>query len=115
MALTMLAALAPSLLYLGHWSVRLPVPGTNAFIAIGMQAEHQAQASEGGHEKHCHGTASCTDSPPAPVPIGFALLNEALALLAAAGLLVPVVVAGGRLRTLAAVPPLLPPPRPAAA
>jgi hypothetical protein len=111
----MLAALLPSLLYLGHWSVRLPVPGTSAFIALGMPAEHEAQASEGGHEAHCHGSASCTDSPPAPVTAGFALLTEALLMLADAGVMVMVAAAGWRLRALAAVPPIVPPPRTAAA
>ena len=106
----MLVALLPSVLYVGHWSIRLPVPGTDAFVALGMQAEHEAQASEGGHEEHCHGTASCTDSPPTP-SMGFALLNEALALLAAAGLLVLVAGPGSQLRALAGMPPVLPPPR----
>ncbi len=108
-------AFLPSVLYLGHWSVRVPVPGTDAFVAVGMAAEHDAQASEGAHEEHCHGTASCTDSPPAPVAIGFALLSESLALLAAAGLLVLMAASDSRLRALAAVPPILPPPRAQAA
>jgi hypothetical protein len=111
LALAMLAALLPSVMYLGHWSIRVPLPGTGAFVAVGMRAEHEAQASEGGHEEHCHGTASCSESPPVPVSPPLALLNETLALLAAAGLLVAVAVAAGRLRALASVRPAPPPPR----
>lgn len=111
LALAMLAALLPSLLYLGHWSLRLPVPGTDAFLAVGMQAEHAAQASEGGHEQHCHGSANCTESPPAPVGVGFALLNEALLLMAAAGTMVLQWLPGWRPAQMATIAPLLPPPR----
>ncbi|MGH2609082.1 MAG: hypothetical protein ACRDHF_08330 [Tepidiformaceae bacterium] len=114
-ATLMLVALLPSVLYVGHWSLHVPVPGTGAFVAIGMRAEHEAQESEGGHEEHCHGTASCTDSPPAPVPVGFALLHEGLALLGAAGALILLTTLAWRPGTLAAVAPLLPPPRGAAA
>jgi hypothetical protein len=108
----MMAALVPSLLYLGHWSVRLPVPGTDAFIALGMQAEHEAQASEGGHEAHCHGSSTCTDSPPAPVGVGFGLLTEALALMGAAGLLVALAIAAWRPAREGTVAPATMPPRP---
>ncbi len=110
-ALVLLTAMLPSLLYLGHWSVRVPIPGTGAFVAVGMQAEHEAQASEGGHEQHCHGTANCTDSPPAPVGVGFALLSEALLLLGAAGAMVLLWLPGWRPARVSAVAPLLPPPR----
>ncbi|MEX0781347.1 MAG: hypothetical protein WD557_01770 [Dehalococcoidia bacterium] len=111
MALAMTAALLPSLLYLGHWSVRVRVPGTDAYVAVGILAEHEAQASEGGHEKHCHGTATCTDSPPAPVGVGFAMLNEMLTLLGAGGTMTLLAVLAWRPARVAGVPPLLMPPR----
>lgn len=114
-ATVLLLALLPSVLYLGHWSVRVPVPGTGGFVAIGMRAEHDGQATDGGHEEHCHGSASCTDAPPAPVSAGFALLNELLTVLGAGGVLILVAMLAWRPRALAEVAPLLPPPRPTAA
>jgi hypothetical protein len=88
-SVVLLLALLPSVLYLGHWSLRVPIPTTGAFVAIGMRAEHDAQAARGDdHGKHCHGDATCTDAPPAPAINVFAMLSESILLLGSAGLLI---------------------------
>ena len=109
-AWALLGALLPSLLYLGHWAFPVPIPGMDAYIALGMRAEHEAQREEGGHERHCHGDASCTDVPPSPVN-GFAVLNDTLGLLGAGGLLVLAAALAWQPATGPGKRPLVPPPR----
>ncbi len=108
----LLAGMLPSLLWLGHWSVRVPVPGSGSFLAVGMAAENHAQRADAGkHGSHCHGEPSCSDAPPAPVSVGVAVVSKAIALLGLSGLLVPAAMWAWRPGRPAQVEPPVPPPR----
>lgn len=79
----MACAILPSLLFLGHWSLRFDLPGTSARLVVLPGEEHSAdhdsphgQSSNDAHERHCHGdAASCSDVPFAGGS-AFALLKE---------------------------------------
>jgi hypothetical protein len=68
LATFLLVAYLPSVLYLGHIDLRLPVPVWNVELALPLLStggdEHAG--STAGHGDHCHGTSDCTSSPQAP-------------------------------------------------
>ncbi len=83
----MVAALAPSLMFLGHWSVSIPVPGTGWYVGMPATPHRHTEESDDGHERHCHAdAASCGDVPFAGAS-AFALLTDTVVLLGASGLL----------------------------
>ena len=80
----MVIALAPSLLFLGHWSLEVPLPG-GWHAALGLQEASYGEG-EAVHAEHCHGESSCSETQPLGLG-GFALMGRALALLGAAALM----------------------------
>ncbi|MCC7364450.1 MAG: hypothetical protein IT303_08755 [Dehalococcoidia bacterium] len=59
----LLAAFLPSLLYAGHWTLQLDIPGTDYYIGFAQRSDGHQHA--GDHDAHCHGDPEgCTDSPP---------------------------------------------------
>lgn len=111
MAWGLLIALLPSLLYLGHWSLRIPLPRTDSYVAVGALEPAHGHGEDGEHGRHCHGDASCSDSPPAPMLSAFALVAEAGLLAAAALTLRPVISIEHVLGPQAVHGPEAPPPR----
>jgi hypothetical protein len=78
----MVAALVPSLLFLGHWSIEVPLPGGWHAALGATEAPHGED--QAAHAEHCHGESSCSDTQPLGIG-GFALMGRVLALLGAAG------------------------------
>ncbi len=85
-------SLLPTLLFVGHWTLRIDIPGTNYYIGPAVtqasNTHHHHDASPGeerahDHGQHCHAnSATCADAaavPTAPV----ANLAEGLAALGA--------------------------------
>jgi hypothetical protein len=96
-----LLAIFPALTFLGHWpALSVDIPGTDLFLGWPGQAHtHDDGAPESpdhdadGHARHCHsGVATCSDVPFTGAS-GFALLQEAMAAIGAAGVLTLLVVA----------------------
>ena len=88
MAACLLAALLPMLTFVGHWPAHLDIPGTDYYVALPFAAPVHSHQTETDHGSHCHAnSASCTDKP-VGAGVGFALLNESLAMLGAAALLI---------------------------
>lgn len=55
-------ALLPSLLYLGHWSVRVDIPGTRYYLGTPAGASRDHDHTD--HGDHCHGdVAGCSETP----------------------------------------------------
>lgn len=67
----LLLAFAPSLLYVGHLSFQLPVPGTSLSLGIAAVHSHGTAGEEANHRDHCHADVSdCSGTPPTTaVPI----------------------------------------------
>ncbi len=92
LALVLLFALLPTLSYFGHWpEVSFAIPGSSLVLGLPGSAAHTHAADPGsgagGHTSHCHSeAASCSDAPFTGVS-AFAMLNETVAFLGAAGLL----------------------------
>jgi len=89
----LLLSLLPTLLFVGHWSLYVEIPGTNSYIGT-PTAEAEATSthhhdgppgdhSNHDHEQHCHANAAtCADAAAVPVaPV--AHLAEAIAALGA--------------------------------
>lgn len=77
MAKALLAALAPMLLFIGHWEIVVPLPGADAYLVLGVNDDHHTDP--GDHSQHCHGNAaSCSDVPLTALS-GLALLAQHLA------------------------------------
>jgi len=83
----LIVAIAPSILYVGHWEPRIDIPFTSYYWGI-----PESWQSAGGshddesHAEHCHGDSSCTERP-VTAGAGVALLRDDLEMLGAAGLL----------------------------
>jgi hypothetical protein len=61
--MALLAAYLPSLVFLGHWPLRVDIPGTDLYVGLPKQAAHSHTEGH-GHENHCHeSAASCSDAP----------------------------------------------------
>ncbi|MCL4239773.1 MAG: hypothetical protein KJ048_00320 [Dehalococcoidia bacterium] len=88
-------SLLPTLLFVGHWSLHIEIPGTDYFVgppgrAVQAEGTHHHDAPSGehsgsghDHEQHCHANAAtCADAAAVPVaPV--AHLAEAIAALGA--------------------------------
>jgi hypothetical protein len=91
----LLIAILPSLTFLGHWEIDIPVSGTAWYVAFpgAHTADHHHDDGSGGgdheeHDRHCHANfSSCADVPFTGAS-PFAVLAECVALLGAAGTLV---------------------------
>lgn len=107
----LLVALAPSILYVGHWEPRFDIPFTSYYWGIpedwGGHGENEDTSS---HADHCHGDSSCAGK---PVSAGatVALLREHVAYLGTFGLLAIVVGAWWSPRQRLTAGPETPPPR----
>ncbi len=89
----LLLSLLPTLLFVGHWSLHLEIPGTNSYVgtqpakAETTSGHHHDGPSDDrsnhDHEQHCHANAAtCADAAAVPVaPV--AHLAEAIAALGA--------------------------------
>jgi len=115
----LLLAILPTLTFLGHWpGLSVGIPGTDLFLGVPGQAQaHDEGTSESpghdadGHAQHCHsGVATCSDVPFTGAS-AFALLQEAVAAIGAAGLLTLLVVAVWAPDRLRLPLPETPPPR----
>ncbi|MBE7520623.1 MAG: hypothetical protein HS107_15415 [Thermoflexaceae bacterium] len=71
-------SLLPTLLFVGHWSLHIEIPGTHYYVgAPTLSAEAAAANHHGGssgqhsshdHEQHCHANAAtCADAAAVPV------------------------------------------------
>jgi hypothetical protein len=103
-------ALAPGLTYAGHWEPRIEIPFTDYYWGLPESWQAGHLHDESAHGEHCHGESSCAGKP-TTVGATVAALNEAIALLGMAGLLVLLLapVRGVRLQPQGA--PDTPPPR----
>ena len=88
----LLLSLMPTLLFVGHWSLHIEIPGTDHYVgappprAERVTAHHHGpsgQDSSHDHEQHCHANAAtCADAAAVPVaPV--AHLAEVIAALGA--------------------------------
>ncbi len=108
----MALSLVPMLTFMGHWPAAVPIPGTNEYLSVPL-AGHHSHAEDDGHDhaQHCHGdSASCSDVPTL-AGVGFALMNEWLAFVAAGHLLLALALQWWRPGTANALVPELQPPR----
>lgn len=118
-AWALLIAFLPTLSFLGHWSLHVDIPGTNEYLVIVPGAptasgthSHDGSTETGDHGRHCHAAvASCSDIPLTGIS-AFALLNDSLAYLGAAGALIALAATAWQLRALNTIDPDLQPPRP---
>lgn len=83
----LLAALLPSLLFLGHWTLEIPLPGLGWYVGTPEAAHSHTAEEETHHEQHCHATVSACGDVPFTGVSAFALLTETVALIGASGLL----------------------------
>ena len=116
-AWALLLAFLPTVMFLGHWTFHVDIPGTNLYILIvpgePTQADSHADAHSAGenHDRHCHaGVASCSDVPLTGIS-AFALLNDSLVYLGVAGALIALAAIAWRPRALNSINPDLRPPR----
>jgi len=70
-------SLLPTLLFVGHWSLHIEIPGTNSYIgmptsgaeaAVAHHHDASSQHSSHEHEQHCHANAA-TWADAAAVPV----------------------------------------------
>lgn len=60
----LLVALLPTLTFIGHWELRLDIPGTGYFVGAEATPEHADHDDGHDHSQHCHDSvASCSDVP----------------------------------------------------
>lgn len=111
MALWLMLALLPMLTFFGHWPTHIDIPGTGLYLTVPFAGPIQDDATEHDHAQHCHGEASGCSKTPATAGVGFAIMNETIAALGAAALLVAVASRTRTLRAPRGVTPELPPPR----
>lgn len=121
-AWALLVAFLPTLTFLGHWTLHIDIPGTNEYLlVVPGEPEHTGNHTNSHtdghssqtetHEQHCHaGVATCSDIPLTGIS-AFALLNESIAYLGAAGALVALALVAWRPRALNSIDPDLQPPR----
>ncbi len=107
------AALLPSLLFLGHWTLSIPVPGTGWYLGLPAETHaHQDVADpHDDHERHCHADASSCGDVPFAGASAFALLTETVALIGTAGLMLALTARAWRPSLGATVAPERRPPR----
>ena len=105
----MVAALLPSLLYVGHWSFEVPLPGDTVAV-VGVDESGGRSHESDGHGEHCHGESSCSDVQPLGLT-GLAVMGRTLALLGVAGVMLALAVAAWRPANGTVVGPERRPPR----
>lgn len=111
----MLVALLPSLTFLGHWTLRLPIPGTDFYVGLPAPAAADSHAAAGDHAGHCHSDSeSCSNTPLAGAS-AIAVLSRAVTLLGASAALVALAALTWRPNRVLTLAPELRPPRIAAA
>jgi hypothetical protein len=89
-ALWLFIALLPMLTFVGHWPTHVDLPGTNLYLTIPFAGPVDGAAAGHDHSQHCHDDAAGCSKTPATAGVGFALMNESLALLGAAALMLAV-------------------------
>ncbi len=108
MAWALLVALAPTLMYAGHWNVHVELPGG---YYLGIPGGRQETAGDDeAHHRHCHGdSASCSEAPlTGGASVGH--LAEATPVLTGAAPVAVLAAAGWRpTSSLSPAPELLPP------
>ncbi len=112
----MLVALVPSLTFIGHWTLRLPIPGTGFYVGLpATPAAADSTAAAGDHAGHCHSDSeSCSNTPLAGAS-AVAVLSQAVTLLGASAALVALAALTWRPDRVLTLAPELRPPRIAAA
>lgn len=101
------AAMLPSLTFLGHWPLRIDVPGTNLYVGLPETAD------PGGHDhtKHCHAdAASCSDTP-LTTTASIGMLADSLSFAGVSAPLIPLTLAHLPGADQAHVGPMNPPPK----
>lgn len=85
----LMAALLPMLTFMGHWPAELHIPGTGIYLGIAAGGAHNHEHDGGGegHSQHCHGDSAGCSEAPATAGVSFGLMNDAVALAMAGGLL----------------------------
>lgn len=103
----LLAAFLPTLTFLGHWPLRVDIPGTA--IYVGLPDANRAAGHD--HHRHCHAdAASCSDAPvTGTATIG--LLANSVAFSGLQSPLIGMVTAQPSFRAQADVAPDYPPPK----
>lgn len=105
----------PSLTFLGHWTLRLPIPGTGFYVGLPATAAANSNATAGDHAGHCHSESeSCSNTPLAGAS-AIAILSQAVTLLGASAALVALAALTWRPDRVLTLAPELRPPRIAAA
>lgn len=107
----LLLALAPMLLFAGHWPSRLDIPGTDYYLSVPFAAPGPGE--EHDHGRHCHADAGSCSDVPASSGAGFAMMHEAVAAGPIGGLLLAIGLWWWRPTARLTVHPELRPPRPA--
>lgn len=105
----LLLALAPMLLFVGHWPSRLDIPGTDYYVS--MPFATPGTGEEHDHGRHCHADAGSCSDVPAATGAGFAMMQEAVAAGPIGGLLLALGLWWWRPTIRLTVDPELPPPR----
>jgi hypothetical protein len=86
-ARALLIAFLPSLLFLGHWTIRFDIPGTDLYVGMPESAHVHTEGDGHDHAQHCHANvASCSDVPFTGAS-AFALMSESVAYLGFGGVL----------------------------
>lgn len=112
MAFWLLLSLLPMLTFVGHWPTHLDIPGTNLYLTVPFAGPLEGEPGNGhSHDDHCHEDASGCSKTPTTAGAGFALMNETIAALGGAALLIAIAARTRRLRPDRGVLPELPPPR----
>jgi hypothetical protein len=114
-SVVLLAALLPMLTFFGHWDELGITPHSHAAHEHDERTTHaspgQPHHHHAEHASHCHvDLASCADVPLTALT-GFALLNDSLAVLGEAGVLIPVNSRPEQRPRANVVRPAVPPPR----
>ena len=111
MALWLALALLPMLTFFGHWPTHVDIPGTSLYLTVPFAGPVQSAPEGHDHAQHCHDDASGCSKTPSTAGVGFAMMNETIAALGAAALLIAVGLRTRMLRAPQGVIPELPPPR----
>lgn len=109
LALWLLIALLPMLTFAGHWPTHIDIPGTGLYLTLPFAGPVQGDANAHDHGQHCHDDATGCSKTPSTAGVGFAMMNESIAALGAATLLIAVAL---RARSLSAPRELIPELRP---
>lgn len=107
----LLAAYGPSLLYVGHLSFEVPLPGTGLSIGLAAAHSHSGAGDEARHRDHCHVDVSDCSGIPSTTAVPVALLREQAEALVAATTVPVAIATPGALVEQVRIAPEGPPPR----